>query len=110
MKQSVRMNPVTAEELEQTIDSLIWRSVRSLETDYPGIEDIVGKMAPNQYHVGDKIIHLNLHKGVLVVRVGGGFMEFNAWVMKQGYSIRRFLSTASQTVSAGGITTTVVGG
>eukprot|EP00300_Choanocystis_sp_HF-7_P000451 c10362_g1_i1.p1 GENE.c10362_g1_i1~~c10362_g1_i1.p1 ORF type:complete len:274 (+),score=68.08 c10362_g1_i1:54-824(+) len=100
MQEAINMNPKTAKELEQTIDTLIWRDLRTLDETIPGLANIVGKMAPNQYNVGDKVIHLNLQRGGLVVRVGGGYMEFSAWIMKHRYSIMRFMASTAQSISS----------
>jgi collagen type VII alpha len=97
---NINLQPRNAKELERTIDALMLRNLRELENDIVGLVEIVFKVGANHYQVGDRNVRLTLQKGTIVVRVGGGFMEFSAWILQHKLNLKRFVASTAQRVSS----------
>jgi len=84
----VNMNPTSEHEVENTIDNMVMNAVKVMSRpvqnlpSIPGLEKHVTKIQANVYRVCDQRVTLTFHDRAVLVRIGGGFIEFGAWCDK----------------------------
>eukprot|EP00301_Raphidiophrys_heterophryoidea_P011775 c17970_g1_i1.p1 GENE.c17970_g1_i1~~c17970_g1_i1.p1 ORF type:complete len:695 (+),score=192.58 c17970_g1_i1:51-2087(+) len=92
----INLNPSNEAEAETTIDQLVLVCVSRISKStavsaIPGLNKHVIKIRPNVYNVGGYTLNLEFHNKKVLVRVGGGFVDFEEWCGKHQPALLKYV-------------------
>lgn len=87
----VILEPKNPAEMERAVDRLLLHLLRALEKEIPGLSLITKKVGPNMYRFGDKVLNLTILKGMIMCRVGGGYMDLALWIITHKDMLLRYI-------------------